>query len=172
MCANAEKTVSEVLGGIITTATSLVDEFGLQNNPGAQLVLKNLALAQTDVQNWTPGTAAQDAIEILNDVGPALTLLEPLIPAPAVVLIQTIAAGVVGVIGTLDGNGAVPAGTTAAAHASDVAAHTVAQVKTIAPAFHYKKGFLGMFAEKPAKQYHDFWNSQCDAAGYPKLKVA
>jgi hypothetical protein len=172
MCSNAEKTVFEVLGGIITTTSSLVAEFNLQNDPDVQKILAGLAQAQTDVQNWKPGTAAQTAIQILQDIGPFLTLLGSKIPAPAVVLIQTIAAGIAGVIGTLEGNGEVPAGTTASAHQLDTTAHTLQQVKQIAPNFHYKKGFLGMFQEAPVKQYNDFWNSQCDVAGYPQLKVA
>jgi hypothetical protein len=172
MCANAEKTVFEVLSGIIVTANSLAAEFNLQNDPNVEKILSGLAQAQTDVQNWKPGTAAQTAIQILQDIGPFLTLLEPELPAAAVVLVETIAAGIAGVIGTLDGNGEVPAGTTAQAHATETAMATLQKVHAIAPAFHYKKGFLGMFAEAPAKQYNDFWNSQCDVAGYPQLKVA
>jgi hypothetical protein len=48
--------------------------------------------------------------------------------------------------------------------------HRLQQVKQIAPNFRYKKGFLGLFQEAPVKEYNDFWNSQCDVAGYPQLK--
>src|ERR1700677_2618242 len=133
MCKNAQVTVEDVLGGIISTATVLGTEFNLTTNVGFVSALAGLKQAQADVANWKPGTAAENVIQMLTDASGALQLLSGILPANAVVLLQTILAGIVGVIGTLDGNGAVPAGTTATAHASDVAAHTVVQVKTLAP---------------------------------------
>ena len=172
MCSNASHAADEVLGGIITTATSLGIDFNLTSNPSFSEALIALKQAQADVENWKQGTAAQNIIQILQDASAALSAFNTIIPPTALVLLQTVLAGIAGVIGTLDGNGTPPAGTTAAAHASDVAAHTLEQVKTIAPNFHYKKGFLGMFAEAPVKQYNDYWNQECDVAGYPQLKVA
>lgn len=172
MCHDPRSVVSGVVAGIISTLTALGTDFNLTSNAEYQAALTGLNQVETDVQSWTPGTAAQNAIQVLNDVSAAIGALKSLLPANAVTFAQTILAGIVGVIGTLEGNGVVPTGSTPAAHASDVMAHTLTQVKSIEPDFHYKKGLLGVFAGDARHQYVSFWNGKAEKAGYPQLKVA
>jgi hypothetical protein len=166
MCANLEKSVEDVIGGIIVTANALGGDFGLTTNPDFQKAIAALQTAETDVASWKKGTAAQDIVEILNDAATGLGLVKGLLPVPALTLVQTILAGIAGVIETLTGNSTPSTDPSTDAH---VAVSTLEAVKAIQPAFHYKKVAFG---DPPVKQYKDFWNGQCDEVALPQLKVA
>lgn len=167
MCST--QTVAQLLGGVITSANNFGNVLGLTDNTAFKIILEELNQAEVDVQNWKKGSPAQNIIQILTDVSVGL---KPLVPPEDELIANVILAGITTVIGILDGNQSVPTPTGATAndtqikeHQAEVAMHTMSQVKTLVPGFHYRKGFLGLFRENPEHAYYDNWNEVVKQAG-------
>lgn len=173
MCPNGQKTAAALMAAITPTINSLLTFAGLASTPAAVAALAAWQSAITAVQNWTPGTASQDALEAIADFQTAFSAL-PLPPAVEL-LTNTILSGVAAVIGVISANSpapAAPAGTAPveepqAMHQAAVAAETVKQIHALVPGIK-----LSRF-HPAAEQYTAAWNRGVDEADLPvSLKVA
>jgi hypothetical protein len=143
MCQNAQKTAISLMSAIEPTIISLGNDTGIASNPAFQTVLTEYNNALTAVENWTSGTPAQDAIQIIN----ALEIGVQALPIPATVqtLVNIILAGIATVIGVLSANSPAPApATTGDATPEEVTAQ-----------------------HSPATQYKNAWNSAVDVEKLP-----
>jgi hypothetical protein len=161
MCANAQKTIVDLMGEIESTILAIGTELNIENTPQFQLVIKLYNDALTAIQNWTSGTAAQDIIEILNDLQTAVSDLP--IPTTIQTLVNIILAAVATVVAILTANSPnptpIPADAnaspeeTTAAYQAEVMKAAEAKVQTLAP------GFKRSIWHSAASQYKTTWNN-------------
>jgi hypothetical protein len=184
MCKNAQKTIPAFLAVAQTAVVNLLTQSGTINTAEGQQIVKDFATVEGDIASWTPGSPAQDAVQVLNDIAAAL----PLIPLPPLYeTIASVALGlVVAAIGLFSGNGAVTDETGAVvasptkeqiqAHALHTMAETSAKIKTIVPDadFSVKRAALLLPGHEPADQAKKFWNKKVDENKElpPALKIA
>jgi hypothetical protein len=168
MCSNPRATLANLMAAIEPTIIALGNQAGLTNNPLFQAVLTAYNAALTAIQNWTPGTPAQDAIQVINDLLTALNALP--VPAGLLTLVNIIAAGVETLIAVLAGNSPAPpapAGAdasseeTQALYQAQVVAEAEAKVQKLVP------GFKRSIWHSAATQYTGEWNKAVKAAGLP-----
>ena len=169
MCSNPRATLANLMGAIEPTIVSVGNEAGLTNNPLFQDVLTTYNAALTAIQNWTPGTPSQDAIQVINDLLTALNALP--VPAELKTLANIIGAGAETLIAVLAGNSPAPPvaalgadGDPADAQAlyqAQVVAEAEAKVQTLVP------GFKRSIWHSAATQYKGEWNKAVKAAGVP-----
>ena len=173
MCSNAAATAASLMGAIEPGLIDLLTVTGIATTPDGVAAINAYNAALKAVQGWTPGTSAQDAIQIID----AFTAVFNTLPFPAEVklLADIVSAGVVTVIGVLTGNSpapAAPVGTVvtasaeevAHAHAAAVAKDTEAKVAALVP------GFKRSIWHSAASQYKAEWNKGVAAVAklYPK----
>src|ERR1700761_3827466 len=108
MCQNATKTVASILEAEEPNLKEILAIEGVSGTAAATTALNQFNQAITDLQNWTPGSPAQEAIEVLTDTEAAVTALGPLIPPADSILINTVLAGIVLAIGLVEGNSPAP----------------------------------------------------------------
>lgn len=184
MCQDAQKTIPAFLLVAQAATINLLTSSGTIDTAEGQQIVKDFATVEADIASWTPGTAATEAIEVLNDINAAL----PLIPMPP--LYETTVSIAIGLItaaiGLFSGNGqvtdedgaAIPAPTEVQvqAHAVHVMAETAAKIKTIVPDadFSVKRAAFMLPGHSPADQGKRFWNKKVDENRElpPALKVA
>lgn len=181
MCQNAQKSAISLMSAIEPTLTELFTQTGIAGTTVAQTVVSEYDAALTAVENWTSGTAAQDAIQVINAFESGVSTLTTAIPSLASVgdLVNIILAGIATVIAVLTANS--PADTTddnstvetaadpevATAHyQAEVAIQAEAKVKTLAPKF--KRSIFHSITWN----YEKAWNDQVAAGDHPaSLKV-
>jgi hypothetical protein len=158
MCVNATKTAGALLAGIKPTIVAILAATGLTNTAGGLALIAAFTAAQTALQNWVSGTAAQDVIEALTAIQTVFSAL----PLPATVLLfsKIILGGIIAVIGIVTANSPAPAPPvgfdahedTQVMHQAEVAASTAAQVEALVP------GFKRSIFHSPESQYKKAWN--------------
>jgi hypothetical protein len=140
MCKNATKTAAALMAAIEPTIKSLL---AAMNAYDAALLA---------VQNWTPGTTAQNVLQLMN----AFTAVFDTLPLPpnVALYVNIITAGITAVIAILTANSPAPVTVgaheeTQAMHQAAVAADAAAKVQVLV--FH-----------SPESQYNTAWNNACD----------
>lgn len=179
MCKNAAATVANLMSEMEPTLVDLLTELGIASTPDGQTAINAYNAALAAVQNWVPGTSAQDAIQVIA----AFTAVFNTLPIPTEVklLADTILAGIQVVIGILKGNSPAPAPATVEAHQESVANETQANVAALIPGF--KEGWFTRTraaagdTHAVANAYKSNWNQSVAkvSALYPKyasLKIA
>lgn len=179
MCKNANKTVASLMAAIEPTLVNLLTVTGIASTPDGQAAITAYNAALTAVQNWVPGTTAQDVVQVIA----AFTAVFNTLPFPTEVksLVDIVSAGIEVVVGVLEGNSSAPApaaGTNVTAsaeeiqHAQESAAlkDAEAKVSVLVP------GFKRSIFTSPAHQYKNAWNSAVSKvatvdAKYAVLKV-
>lgn len=106
MCTNAEKTIDNLLIAEEPTVKILLTDANLINTPTGTVVINEYSAILTALAGWTPGTPAQEVIEVINDFQAGLDALP--IPETFLVLENVIEAGVVTAIGLLTANSPAP----------------------------------------------------------------
>ena len=179
MCKNAAATVANLMAGIEPTLVNLLTDLGIASTPDGEAAINAYNAALNAVQNWVPGTSAQDAIQVIA----AFTAVFNTLPFPPEVklLVDTISAGIQVVIGILKGNSPAPAPASAEDHQEAVAAETQAKVAALIPGF--KEGWFTRVraaagdTHAVTNAYKSNWNQGVTkvSAVYPKyasLKMA
>jgi len=168
MCTNAVKTAASLLEAIEPTIVSLLTETKLINTPEAQTLMTEYQNVLTAIQNWTPGTPAQEALELLGIFQTAVNALP--IPSEYLTLFNIILAGIETVIGVLTANSPAPAPAVAtfaapeeaqALHQANVIAATAAKIQALVPSF------TRSIWHTAAAQYKNAWNSAVDHGNFP-----
>jgi hypothetical protein len=173
VCKNAQATAASLMTAIRPTIVSLLTLEGVAGTTEATAALAAYDAAETAIQSWTPGSAATEVLEVIGDLQTALAALP--LPQNAIVLLNTILAGVSVVIGVISANSPAPAAPTdstatpediTAAHQADVAATTAQKVTALVP------GFKRSIFHTPESQYKSAWNSAVTLGGFPaSMKV-
>jgi hypothetical protein len=173
MCTNPQKTLIDLMAEIEPSLVSLGTEAGISSSPLFQDVIKEYNASLEAIQNWTSGTPAQDAIEVINDFEDGVQALP--IPDMDKNLINVILAAVATVIAVLSANSPtpepIPAGAdatseeTQAQYQADVIEAASAEVKQLVPGFKRSKW------HSPASQYKSTWNSAIKAGGFPNAML-
>jgi hypothetical protein len=134
MCKAAEKTAAALMAALEPALVNLMNDTGIGATPEGQAALTAYNAALTALQNWVPGTAAQDAIQAID----AFTAVFDTLPFPPEVemLENDISAAVVVVISVLTANSPAPTGTAAEVHQKAVSADALAKVTKLVPAYH------------------------------------
>jgi hypothetical protein len=155
------------------TLTSLLEFLGLSNTPDGIAAINAYNAALTAVENWTPGTAAANALQLIGDFQTIFNTLP--LPTTVTVLANIILAGIEAVIGVINANEpapTAPAGTTATPEETQVhwqhaqVAATTAKVAVLVPSF---KRSIWHSAEH---QYVGTWNGAVEKGGFPtSMKV-
>lgn len=171
MCKNATKTAASLMSAIEPTLINLLTLLGIANTPDGQSAIAAYDAALKAVENWVPGTTAQDVVETINAFTQIFNMLP--IPSDAKMLADLISAGLITVIGVLTAN--APAPTThaqgheevQAAHVALVAHDTATAVEALVP------GFKRSIFTSPSKQYENTWNRAVENADpkYSALKI-
>jgi hypothetical protein len=157
--------------------TNLLTVTGIASTADGQAAIKAYNAALVAVQGWTPGTTAQNVIQVID----AFTAVFNTLPFPTEVqtLVDIVSAGIVTVIGVLTANSPAPVNAAAstepqataeethALHQAAVIESTTAQVQKLVPSF--KRSIF----TSPAHQYKNTWNGgvQKVAAVNPKYAV-
>lgn len=178
MCTNAVKTAANLLTAIEPTIKNLLTETNLINTPDAVAALKAYDAALAAVEAWTPGTPAQEVLEVLSDLQTGLGALP--IPTTYTALLNIIFAGIETVIGVLTANSPAPVAPTPPAtealvphedtqamHQAAVIADTTAKVQALVP------NFKRSIWHSPESQYIKTWNQAVEDGNFPAtLKAA
>jgi hypothetical protein len=106
MCKNAAPTVAALMAAIEPTLVNLLTVLGIATTPNGQAAIQAYNAALLAVQDWKPGTSAQDVIGVISAFTQVFDALP--IPADAAMLANIISAGIVVVIGVLTGNSPAP----------------------------------------------------------------
>src|ERR1700678_2545954 len=171
MCKNAASTVAALMEQIEPSLVNLLTLLGIASTPAGQTAINAYNAALTAVENWTPGTSAQDAIQLIDAFTEVLNTLP--IPDEAKSLVDIISAGITVVIAVLTGNS--PAAPDEAAQAK-VQADAMTKVTALVP--DYKESLwdkaraaLGDHTVA-AKEYKGAWNKQVKATAKIDPKYA
>lgn len=154
MCQNAEKTALALLTAEEPELKSILTFTGLLNTPTGQVVLDEYNQAVQDLSAWTPGTAAQEIIEVIQDFQSGFNELP--FPPTVITLENLIEAAVVAVIGVIQAN---QPSTSALDQAHAVAA-TTAQVQKLVPGFKPRIKRFALPGQTPADQFKKAWKNQ------------
>ena len=159
MCKNATKTAGALMAAIEPTIKSLLAATGQLNTPNGIAAMNAYDAALLAVQNWTPGTTAQNVLQLMN----AFTAVFDTLPLPpnVALYVNIITAGITAVIAILTANSPAPASLlthedTQAMHQAAVAADAAAKVAVLVP------GFKRSIFHSPESQYNTAWNNACD----------
>jgi hypothetical protein len=159
MCKNATKTAAALMAAIEPTIKSLLAATGQLNTPNGIAAMNAYDAALLAVQNWTPGTTAQNVLQLMN----AFTAVFDTLPLPpnVALYVNIITAGITAVIAILTANSPAPASLlthedTQAMHQAAVAADAAAKVAVLVP------GFKRSIFHSPESQYNTAWNNACD----------
>ena len=176
MCQNAQKTLVNLMAAIEPSIIDLGNQTGISSNPLFQNVITGYNAALTAIENWKSGTAAQDVIQVINDLEAGLTALSALIPAPMLTLLNIILAGVATVIAVMTANSPAPAeptsepGTggpdatpeeTQAQYQAQVIHEVTLKVQKLVPG--YKRSIFS----SAATQYRNTWNAAVKTGKFP-----
>jgi hypothetical protein len=169
MCKNAASTLAALMGGIEPTLINLLTVLGIADTPEGQAAISAYNAALLAVENWKPGTSAQDVIQVIDAFTQILNALP--VPTDAKSLIDIISAGIVIVIGILTGNA-----TTDAALQAKAASDAVIKVKVLVPGFKESlwdkaRADLGDHTIA-AKEYKNAWNKGVQTASKVNPKYA
>lgn len=172
MCRNAEATALALLQAEEPTLVAFLNLEGQSSTTAGLAVIAAYNSAITALQNWTPGSPAQEVLQVINDLNQSFAALVQTmnLPPEDATLAGLIAAAITSVIAIIEANS-----TTNPVAQHEITANAVVEVNKLAPgAFKYHKGIFAEFQASPAKQYHNAWNKQCDKLGgkFTKLKQA
>jgi hypothetical protein len=173
MCVDARKTAASLMGAIKPTLTSLLTLAGISTTtPPGSLALTAYTDAETDLQNWVPGSKSDEVLELLADFQTAFSALP--LPPTVEALTNIILAGIETVIGVVTANSPAPtappvanveglmgAEDIQAVHAASVAADTTAKVHKLVP------GFKRSIFHSPDHQYRGAWNGAITEGHFP-----
>jgi len=146
MCQNAEKTTASILAAEIGPVTSLLTVTGLINTPQGVAVLTSYKAAVTALQNWVPGTAAQDVSQVVTAFSTAFGALP--LPADVEAAASLIETAVQIVLGVIEANSPAPTTTGVAAPAEVQEAHADAVAKKTEAMVEAKTGFKLSWIDK------------------------
>lgn len=169
MCKNAQATALDLLAAVEPTLISLGNATGIENSPAFQQALTAYNNTVAAIKNWTPGTASQEAIEVINDLETEVQALP--IPEGDIVLLNIVLAGISTVIGVIGANSPAPpapSGTVATAapevtqalHAHAVIEATTSKVQKLVP------GFKRSIWHSASNQYKKAWNDTVQKGGF------
>ena len=170
MCVNAQKTIINLMAEIEPSIVALGNEAGISTNPLFETAVAEYNVALKAVEAWTSGTAAQEVIEVVNDLEAGIDVLP--IPAAVQTLANIILAGIATVVAVLSANSPAPVAaipTTDAEplpdatpeeaqglHQAAVAADAQARIGELVP------GFKRSIWHSAGAQYKSEWNKECD----------
>lgn len=185
MCQNATKNVAALMAELEPSIMSLINIVpGLANSPEANAAIAAYNKALTAVQNWTPGTAAEIALEAIkafqdafNAVINIIPVNIPGLPLPLGPLVNIVLGGIETVISILTGGEPVPAPPAGASP------EAVADAQRMHEAVAMHEGMLKVQAltpdfkmsrwHTPQVQYRNYWNKKIDDGKYPvSMKIA
>jgi hypothetical protein len=159
------------MAAIEPSIIDLGNQTGISLNPLFQNVITGYNAALTAIENWKSGTAAQDVIQVINDLEAGLTALSALIPAPLLTLLNIILAGVATVIAVVTANSPnptpIPAGADAtpeesqAQYQHQVIHEVTLKVQKLVP------GYKRSIWHSAATQYKNTWNSAVKTGSFP-----
>jgi hypothetical protein len=160
MCKNATKSAAALMAAIEPTIKSLLAATGQLNTPNGIAAMNAYDAALLAIQNWTPGTTAQNVLELITAFSTVFATLP--LPPNVQLYVSTITAGIKIVIAILTANSPAPVGLavhaeTQAMHQAAVAADAEAEVRALLP------GFKRSIFHSPESQYNTAWNNACDA---------
>lgn len=173
MCKNAASTVASLMGTIEPSLVDLLTFLNIADTANGQAAINAYNVALQAVQNWKPGTTAQDVIAVIDAFTQVFNTLP--IPDDAKSLADIISAGIVVVIGVLTGNSPAPAAAIVGdatydevqhAWASQVAKEAEAKAAALVP------GFKRSIWHSAATQYRNAWNRQVRASAESKPAFA
>ncbi len=179
MCQNATKTAYAVLSGIEPQIKAILTIEGIANTPQATTALAAYDQALADLNAWTQGTPAQDVIQVLDDLEVAVQALP--IPTAYQLLVSTILAGIVTVIGIVTGNSPAPPvasiqGIDLAAVQQDHERATMARysvrAQDLVPFYRIKTRATWLPEREPATQQKHCWNKACALSSTPQWVIA
>jgi hypothetical protein len=163
MCKAAQATLADLMSSIEPTLVNLLTILGIASSPNGQAAIAAYNTALMAVENWVPGTSAEDAIQVIN----AFTAIFNVLPIPddAKTLADVISAGIVVVISVLTGNS--PAAPTPAAQKA-VTDDAIAKVQVLVPGYKESlwdkaRAALGDHTIA-AKEYHSAWKKTATTA--------
>jgi hypothetical protein len=136
MCKAAEKTAAALMAALEHPLFTLMTDTGIASTPAGQAAETAYQTALAALQNWVPGTAAQDTIQIIDAFTAAFDALP--FPPEVQMLENDIAAAVVVVISVLTANSPAPVTTpptVQAAHEAATSAAALAKVQKLVPAY-------------------------------------
>jgi hypothetical protein len=169
------------------TLEALLADAKLNTTPDGIAAIAAYKAAETACENWTQGTSAQNALELIADFQTLFSALP--LPPSYELLINLILGGVTAAIGLLTANSPAPVPAPAptdvapevAAHAQLFHAHAVGaatEAKVVAltgikiSAWDKARAAVGD-THVVANRYKSEWNSAVDKGGFPQtLKVA
>src|ERR1017187_5471388 len=159
MCKNATKTAGALMAAIEPTIKSLLAATGQLNTPNGIAAMNAYDAALLAIQNWTPGTTAQNVLELMNAFSTVFATLP--LPPNVALYVNIITAGITAVIAILTANSPAPVTVgaheeTQAMHQAAVAADAAAKVQVLVP------GFKRSIFHSPESQYNTAWNNACD----------
>jgi hypothetical protein len=179
MCQNIEKTVLNLMVAEEPEVKAILSIAGVVDTPAATAALNAYNEAITDLETWTPGTASQEAIELIEDAETAFDALP--IPTTDKVLVDAVIAVFITAIGLISGNTAVPTPTTLpeGVTAADVQVnHQQATMTTYfaraqarVPFYRIKTRATWLPERTVGAQAKACWNKACDLADAPGFKV-
>lgn len=171
MCKNAASTVASLMGAIEPTLVNLLTVLNIADTPQGEAAISAFNAALQALQNWKPGTSAEDVIQLINAFTDVFNALP--IPADAKGLADIISAGIVVIISVLTGNS--PAAVDAAAQArvmDEAHAKVAAMVPTFKESnFDKARAVLGDHTVA-TKEYKNHWNKAVAAAAKVQPKYA
>jgi hypothetical protein len=127
MCANAEKTIGNVMEAIEPDVVELLTIEGISGTPNGVAAIDAYNAAEQAALNWVPGTTAETVTEAIN----AFTDIFNTLPFPATAkgIVDAISAGIAMVVSIIAGNSPPPvAGASLEAHVEAVSVAAEAQV--------------------------------------------
>lgn len=169
MCKNATATAASLMQAIEPSLKALLSFEGILNTPEGEGAINAYDAALAAIQAWTPGTVAQNVLQLVGDFQTVFNTLP--LPPSVMTLTNIILAGIEAVIGVITANSpapAAPSSATASAEESTVMyqahviAHTTTKVQALVPEF---KRHLFTSA---AHQYRNTWNGEVSKGGYPE----
>jgi hypothetical protein len=169
MCKNASASIAALMAAIEPTLINLLTLLGIASTPEGQAAINAYNVALQAVENWKPGTSAQDVIQVINAFTQVFNTLP--IPVEAKSLADIISAGIVVIIGILTGNATTDSNLQAKA-ASDA----IVKVKVLIPGFKESlwdraRADLGDHTIA-AKEYKNAWNKGVQTASKVNPKYA
>jgi hypothetical protein len=171
MCKAATATVADLMSAIEPTLINLLTVTGIAGTPEGQAAITAYNAALQAVETWTPGTSAEDVIQVIN----AFTEVFNTLPIPADVksLADIISAGIVVVISVLTGNSPVAADEEAQ---HKVQAEAIEKVTKLVPGYKESlwdkaRAALGDHTIA-AKEYKGAWNKGVVTAAKANPKYA
>jgi hypothetical protein len=171
MCSNAVATVADLMEAIEPTLVNLLTVLGIADTPTGQAAINAYNAALTAVENWKPGTSAEDVIQVINAFTQVFNTLP--IPADAKSLADIISAGVVVVISVLTGNSSAAPDADSQKKVQDEAA---AKVQVLVPGYKesWRSKVLAAFGDHTvaASEYKGAWNKGVKTAAKTDPKYA